>query len=621
MEWLTGLNSVRLFAIVLVVVYHLFRNALPGGFIAVEIFFTISGFLIFRKLVTEYDTREKILIGKYLKRRFLRIFPSLLACIVFTLALSFFLHPDLLAGLQWDTLAAGTFTTNLVELVQGGSYENTFAPNLFEQTWFLGLEMQLCLIAPFISLLFLNLAKKRKQAIRVLGVSLLTTGLLSGVLMALYGGLFGQQDRAYFAPDTHAMAFLLGGAYAVFNHLVPRTPRTPKAAPAIGLALSLAIISVLATKVSYSNALSFYFAMPFTAFLAVVMLACIVKLQHNHHARRKKNRALQIADYLGSLSFGIYLYHWPLYLALPHILPETTPAFVGTIICLGGSVLATILTGKILNGMKIRPKICAISKSKVDFFKRNAYMIASRVLVVLALAVPCGFLLYRVPQESEITRQLNDSASETELASGSIDYISHRKLLQNTERVILREFELAADSREGVVSRPYFAAANANTARVLVIGDSVTLGAKEAIEQTVESSFVDAKESRGIESASRILAEYSATGRLPDIIVISLATNERTMTDEILQSILNVGGEEKRYIFVTGYAGPQQPRETQNAALKAFAESRSNVEIADWWTVSHSDWSLMYADHIHLNPEGRAVYADLIKSVVERHMR
>jgi hypothetical protein len=149
-----------------------------------------------------------------------------------------------------------------------------------------------------------------------------------------------------------------------------------------------------------------------------------------------------------------------------------------------------------------------------------------------------------------------------------------------------------------------------------VIGDSVTLGAKEAIEQTVESSFVDAKESRGIESASRILAEYSASGRLPDIIVVSLATNERTMTDEILQSILDVGGEEKRYIFVTGYAGPQQPRETQNAALKAFAESHKNVEIADWWTVSHSDWSLMYADHIHLNPEGRSTYANLLNNTI-----
>ena len=621
MEWLTGLNSIRLFAIVLVVVYHLFRAVLPGGFIAVEIFFTISGFLIFRKLVTEYDTREKILIGKYLKRRFLRIYPSLLACIVFTLVLSFFLHPDLLAGLRWDALAAGTFVTNIVELVQGGSYENTFAPNLFEQTWFLGLEMQLCLVAPFLSLLFLGLAKKRKRAIRVLGIGLLAAGLLSGALMVLYGGVFEQFDRAYFAPDTHAMAFLLGGAYAVFNHLVPRTPRTPKAAPALGLVLSLATISIFAFKLSFSDPASFYFAMPFTAFLTVVMLACIVKLQHNRHARRKKCRALQAADYLGSLSFGIYLYHWPLYLALPHIMPETTPVYVNAIICIGGSVLATILTGKILNRMKIRPKISAISKSKAEFFKRNMYLVASRVLIFVALAVPCGFLLYRAPQESEITRQLNESAGGVEMTDGSIDYISHRKLLQNTERVILREFELAADSRDGVVSRPYYAAANANSARVLVIGDSVTLGAKVSIEKTVESSYVDAKESRGIEAASRILAEYSASGRLPDIIVISLATNERAMTDGILQSILDVGGAEKRYIFVTGYAGPQQPRETQNAALKAFAEAHKNVEIADWWTVSHSDWSLMYADHIHLNPEGRAVYADLIKSVVERHMR
>ena len=67
-----------------------------------------------------------------------------------------------------------------------------------------------------------------------------------------------------------------------------------------------------------------------------------------------------------------------------------------------------------------------------------------------------------------------------------------------------------------------------------------------------------------------------------------------------------------RVIFVTGYAGPDQPRETQNEAIRNFANSHDNVYYADWWQIAHDDWDLMYADHIHLDIEGRSVFAQLL---------
>jgi hypothetical protein len=134
-------------------------------------------------------------------------------------------------------------------------------------------------------------------------------------------------------------------------------------------------------------------------------------------------------------------------------------------------------------------------------------------------------------------------------------------------------------------------------------------------------TFVDAKESRGIETATGILANYAATGKLPETIVISLATNERTITGSLLQNIVDVAGQDHKFILVTAYAGPQQPRESQNAALKAYADSHENVFLADWWSVAHDNWSLMYADHIHLNPEGRTTYANLIYNAVRSSNR
>ncbi|MBR6097592.1 hypothetical protein IKP94_02465, partial [Candidatus Saccharibacteria bacterium] len=160
------------------------------------------------------------------------------------------------------------------------------------------------------------------------------------------------------------------------------------------------------------------------------------------------------------------------------------------------------------------------------------------------------------------------------------------------------------------------AAPSANAASVLVLGDSVTLGAKNAIESVIANSFVDAKESRGIETATGLLAGYAATGKLPDVIVISLATNERTITDSLLQNIVNVAGANHKFILVTAYAGPKQPRETQNSALKSFANKHDNVFVCDWWQIAHDNWQLMYADHIHLNPEGRMTYANLLNNTI-----
>ena len=191
------------------------------------------------------------------------------------------------------------------------------------------------------------------------------------------------------------------------------------------------------------------------------------------------------------------------------------------------------------------------------------------------------------------------------------DYIGIASALRDSSTALDNQFKVTLNP-ELAYKHNEQAAPNANAAKVLVIGDSVTLGAKVALETTIPGTFVDAKESRGIETATGIIAGYKATGKLPEIIVISLATNERTITDSLLQNIVNVAGNDRKFILVTAYAGPQQPRDRQNAALKDFASKHDNVYIADWWTISHDNWSLMYADHIHLNPEGRMTYANLI---------
>ncbi len=607
MQWIVGINTLRFFAIVLIVIYHLFRSALPGGFIAVEIFFTLSGFFIVSKLIEEYQTERRINYWKFLGKRLKRIFPSLLICVVSTLLLSFLIHPDIVAGIQIDSATALTFTTNIAELITGGSYENSISPNLFEHTWFLALEMQFYLLVPAIVALVLGQSKKIKSGLRTLGFLFLFLGVFSMALMIDYGGIFHMTDRAYFAPDAHLVGFCFGALFAVVNALVPRTPRTKKFFPALGVILGIITIIILSFKLSYDNPMTYFFGLPFTAVLTVIMIFCIIKLQPNTHVRRKILLPLQLFEKLGEMSFGIYLFHWPLFIIFGELFAHLEAWFAPTL-CVVLSLIASYFTTKV-NVDRIWAKFKTA---------RPAYRMKWGI-ACLAIIVPTVLALVRAPLASSIAMQLDEIGSEgvamAEENGDRADYIGLAGAIHDSGVALDNQFK-ATLNPDSMPKRNSQAAPNANAAQVLVIGDSVTLGAKAALESTIPGTFVDAKESRGIETATSIIAGYKATGKLPGTIVISLATNERTITDSLLQNIVNVAGNDRKFILVTAYAGPQQPRDRQNQALKDFANKHENVYIADWWAVSHDNWSLMYADHIHLNPEGRATYANLIYNVI-----
>ncbi|MCQ2570831.1 MAG: acyltransferase [Candidatus Saccharibacteria bacterium] len=611
MSKLVGINSLRFLAIAFIVTYHLCRDFMPGGYLAVEIFLCISGFLVTKKIIKEAKS-GKVSYRNFVVSRFFRLFPTLLICVLASLVLGILVNPDILTGARINTLTALTFSTNIAELFAGGSYENTFLPNIFEHTWYLGLLFQFYLLLPLIFKLFLKISSKPREAIRASGIALVVLGISSTILMACYGGFFDMSDRAYFALDSHMAALCFGAAFAVLNYFKPRPPRTVNRLPFVCLAAALASITALVFVAKYDNPLSFIVMTPLMIALTIIALTCIIRLQNNIRERRKTMNVIRVIESFGNLAYGIYLFHWPLYILLPHLLPYDTAPW--------GYVVINILLSTFCASIVYR--LISIKNPLKKFRKRRRISRVMRLTVVGALVLIAGFTLVRSPETSSISEQLNISANydDKELISQGeqvTDYFNIASILNETVSVFDSHLQKAQNAE--VLSAPTgsLAAANANVANVLVIGDSVTLGAKQAIEATIAKSFVDAKENRGIEAARTLLANYGASGRLPSIIIVSLATNQRTITDQILQDIINVAGNNHKFIFVTAYAGPLQPRDTQNSALKNFAAARDNVYIADWWAVSHDNWSLMYADHIHLNPSGRTAYANLLSNVIK----
>lgn len=631
---IVGLDTLRFVAITMVVIYHCFPGILPGGFIAVEIFFALSGFLMGQKLLRAYRKEGDKFGGpksflKFSLERLKRFLPTLLFCIILTLSLAYFADPDLLTAARPNTLSAVTFTTNIASIVNGSTYENSLIPNLFNQTWFLALELQVCIIFYFITALVTKISPMKKGETKKFYKRFLALCMIIAVisfsLMAIYGGWFNLYDRAYFGPDSHIGAFFLGAAFASFTMIKRIWPakKGRRWGWLVLLFASVAGIVAFSPFIQYSSWLAFTVALPSVAILSIIMILTVLKLQRP--VSRRIPRALKIFEFLGALSFAVYLLHWGLFVLFPSLLSFCSIEVI-PYIAIVASVLLAILLQKVI----------------VPFSKKHKIIFG--ILLIGSLVLPVMSLI-KAPEKSSIEENLIEAKTELEEANQpakgvttiAVDYSGMKGLADLLGDGVMKFF----DASEGF-AKPYPATVRYGGAtylpgrayyntpsydrvselaskRVMVLGDSVVLGATNALYNTVPGVFVDALGSRNMTDAINLLSGYRAAngGVLPRIIVIGLITNYTNFGVNTLQAIMEAAGPGHQFVFVTGYCKDAYSRASQNQTLIWMANNYGNVHVADWVPIADANaWSYLYADRIHLTPAGRQAYANMVNQAV-----
>ena len=434
-------------------------------------------------------------------------------------------------------------------------------------------------------------------------------GALSVVLMAIYGGLFNAVDRAYFALDTHVAAFCFGASLGIVNRLHSIKKLRKKALPIAEIITIFVTFAILACNINYTSPLTFYLVLPLAAILSAILIYHVLQIQGN----KRHGRIVRLAEYLGGKTYGIYLFHYPLFLLAGYILPVDAPVWLCPSVALLGSIVFTWLCDFLIRDVKkiaiLYRKHCLEQKQKI----------AIGIYAVLAIVVVLGGVIRvsTVPAESNITKQL--AGQKTEAEQSEIQTFNLGNFVSDAATIVgtaLTVAETAAPAYTPVIPPQSTATVTADT-KVLLIGDSVMLGAKNNLEAKIPHSYVDAMESRGIEKATSIISDIRSRGLLPEIIVIALATNYRNITPAMLDNIMSAAGPNHKFILVTAYAGPTQPRETQNATMKNYADAHSNVWLVDWYSIAIRDSSLLYNDRIHLDFAGRETYANLIANKIK----
>lgn len=306
-----ALDGLRAVAIIAVLLYHGQVGWVPGGFFGVDLFFVLSGYLITTLLLTEWQGRGGIDLKAFWARRARRLLPALFLMLAAVAVYAALLAPATTrARFRWDGLATLFYVANWRFAVSRLPYFAQFGdPSPLTHMWSLGIEEQYYLVWPLLLAGLLGLAARRaQQGRRTPVLSLVLLGALaSALLMARLYQPGSDPSRVYYGTDTRAQALLLGGALAIALARRRRPlPRVP--ADTLGVA-GLAGLGVMLLRVPDSA--SWIYRGGFALAAAASAAAVVAAVQPEGDGRVQELLSLAPLPAIGRISYGLYLWHWP----------------------------------------------------------------------------------------------------------------------------------------------------------------------------------------------------------------------------------------------------------------------------------------------------------------------
>ncbi|WPO90727.1 acyltransferase family protein [Chryseobacterium sp. HR92] len=290
------ISFLRAFSVLAVLFYHYKFQWFKSGFIGVDIFFVISGFLMTKIILSSFD-KGSFNLWDFYRRRIIRIIPALLGLVVtFSLVIFFFLQPQIVNFFR-SAFSSVLFFSNIYYYLNNGYFDSSSQYNFLLHSWSLSVEWQFYLIYPLILLLLKKLYTTKKNSFTAVFLAL---AFISFGAMLIHSNY--DSDFSFYIFYPRAWEMMLGGLAFLLEDKMQHIPKKVK------LVLALTSLSAIISFIFLFHASSWpslYTIIP------VFFTALLISLNYEFTAYKNK-----IVTYLGNISYSLYLYHWPLYVLI-----------------------------------------------------------------------------------------------------------------------------------------------------------------------------------------------------------------------------------------------------------------------------------------------------------------
>jgi peptidoglycan/LPS O-acetylase OafA/YrhL len=624
-----GVDGLRAVAVIAVLLYHANFGWIPGGFLGVEVFLVISGYLITSLLLLEWLRTGSVDLKDFWIRRARRLLPALFVLLTLTATAAMIFARDALFRMGEDVLAALSYSTNWVMIFRQESYFEAFGrPPLLRHLWSLAIEEQFYLVWPLVFTVGMFLLAKHSRGLRTtvarfLGI--VVVGIVaSTALMWFLFVPFEDPSRVYFGTDTRAAGLLVGVALAFvwqpwrFNGLLQR-----RGTIALNIAGFAALAFLLLDLLRMAEFDSFLYRGGFlvTSLLTAVVLAVTV------HPQGALNAVLGTKPlvWVGKRSYGLYLYHWPIFMLLRPGIDVMWPTWVTLTVQFSLTFAVAEASYRWIEQPIRRQGFKTwLAWALGPLHRRSPQAAAAWPIVAAVFVIGLTIGLVRGGTAPPLAEAVAASAEGVEEVVGDPAAVLAVPTIPD---VVLDEAATDPATVDGVSiedvarQRADEAPRTIASTRSILIGDSVMLGAVNGglDEMLGNTALVDGKVSRQMRHAAPIFNDLGAQGYAPEVAVIHLGTNGPFNSDNIDQAMEALDDVEKVY-FVNSSV-PRRYEAEVNTKIADGVGRWDNAYLLDWNRAADGHPEYFVSDGVHLTPEGIAAYAVLLEEAVNRDRR
>ena len=631
LTYMPSLDGIRALSVLAVIIYHANKMWLPGGFLGVEVFFVISGYLITLLLLAESEKNGSISLKEFWWRRARRLLPALWVVVLGVVVFAALFQREMLGTLRGDVVAALLYGFNWFQIWVGTSYFTSFEFVPLRHLWSLAVEEQFYLIWPVVMLVVAKFGKRRLPIVSAVFFGLAVVlaiytalvyqpGTISNIgdtpnqFMSLFGQPVSRIDFLFLGTLTRSSGLLLGAALAIWWR--PWLLQNSRAGAnklfdfiGIGGLAALALMmwrfqTVIEGTDEGTVGYDFLFRGGFflTDLASLAVIAAAVHPSSKILARSLSNPVLV---WLGRRSYGFYLFHWPVFQFYRRFAGKGLTPYEFVVLVL----FALALTELSYRYIETPVRQGAVSRWWAEFRQPafGAQLVRRQRRIVLAafasLLPVFGVVSLATAgvQLDEIAQNLSDNEGNTVDVLGGGQ--SGDAGVAATASTIAGQIATATTTLDG------------QPIDVLAIGDSVMLGAANVL--TDRGVTVDAVKSRPYRQALEIANYMKSVNRLGSVVIIHLGTNntvDETTLDEIMVPLKDV----PLVLFVTVHVPSEVRQNTNNRRINELTSRYENVKVLDWYSIALAHPEYLYSDKIHIRPEGQKVYADLMMQAIGR---